>query len=1197
MWLRRRFRWPFWALTRVILPAIILFGIAAGILYVRLLNGPISLKQIAEPIARAISVDMPGLKVTIEDASVMLSDGRGLEFRLRNVKLADTRGVTIAQAPDAAMSLSIPALWSGRIAPARIILIEPSLVLQHSRENGISLTFEDASKVAAGSGSTISQTDVAAALGALLTQTASSTGTASYIRGIGMRNATLAIDSAGRRASFRLREADIGMDRRRDGSLLGASIVVDSPKGPWRMTLVANRDTASNTVSLNVKLTDLVPGTLATAWPLLDQLSVVDLPVRGNATLKISGAGEIVSAVADIELARGSLAPGWPGGARMPIEGGRISLEYDNASRRLQLLTSRISSGSSWASFSGIAQLSAEAGLNWPFELAATEGQLAAPEFGIPAHPLEAFHVRGRFDGRSGVLDLAEAVLKVAGGQISMTGRVPMAYAGTKLMLQGRMSAMSLQAMKLIWPSVIAPAARQWSGKQILQGRLASGSFIVEDIGAGPERGRAGADGLRIGVSVEGAGVRIEPKPGFAPVEAQRVLVRLEGNALEVAAPDAVILTSPQRRLPIKSVRMVSSDVAAPAAFGELTFRALGPLPSALDLAEQQAARNGRSFALPGEGIDGKVDAQVRVLVPLGDELTPDDTKLEIKGRITDGRARDIIGSWDVNGATLAFEVTDQQLDTKGDIFVAGVSAKVAIKRIFAAAEAEQPPILLSANLGNADRTKLGLDINEFVVGEMPVEVLVSPRAQADAQVQVRANLSSAELRIEPLAWKKPPGRPATLQFEIVRPSRQRTELQGFRIVGEDLSLSGSMVLDGRNRLREFNFPELALHVVSKLRLTGVLKSENLWDVTARGQTLDARDFFKSLFSVSDTSARPPPPRPDQSSLELKVEIENVIGHHELSMRGLRMAVSNRGGRTIAMQARGVVDSAGRATGSAVEATIGMVGRERRLTARADDAGQVFRLIGFFPNMQGGKMQLDVNLDGSGAIEKNGRLNVRSFAILGDPVSGEAAGAFEGMGNRNQRRVERARLEFDSMNAPFALGNGQVIVKEADLRGQVLGVVVTGHADFGRQLVDIGGTYVPLQGLNSAIGYIPILGQILAGPRGEGVIGVTFRVAGPMSRPQITVNPASIIPGILREMMKMNNPDPRIRPRETPTAAPPPAGQPSQKRSPTGGPSSAGSAAKTKPIPGSPPTVDPNGGWSSSTVKPATPRPATPRTN
>ncbi|CAN0336625.1 unnamed protein product, partial [Phaeothamnion confervicola] len=375
---------------------------------------------------------------------------------------------------------------------------------------------------------------------------------------------------------------------------------------------------------------------------------------------------------------------------------------------------------------------------------------------------------------------------------------------------------------------------------------------------------------------------------------------------------------------------------------------------------------------------------------------------------------------------------------------------KLTLNRIFAATEGEQPPILLTANLDTADRTQLGLDVNDFIVGEMPVDILISPRPQGEPQILLRANLAKSELVIEPLAWKKAPGRPATLQFEIVRPTKQRTELQNFRIVGEDISMSGNLVLDARNKLREFSFPELTLHVVSRLQLSGNLRTDNVWDVNVRGQTLDGRDFFQSLYAFDNLRSKPAPPRKDQSGLDLKAEIDNVLGHHDLALKSLRMQMQNRGGKTVAMTARGIVESSSREAGKPLDVAISQAPREpRRFIARSDDAGQAFRLIGFFQNMVGGTMQLDMNLDGSGDAEKTGRLFVRNFAILGDPVAGDGPDNADNRNNRRtQRQVVRSRLDFDSMNAEFRLGNGQVIIREADLRGQVLGVVLNGRADF-----------------------------------------------------------------------------------------------------------------------------------------------------
>ena len=81
----------------------------------------------------------------------------------------------------------------------------------------------------------------------------------------------------------------------------------------------------------------------------------------------------------------------------------------------------------------------------------------------------------------------------------------------------------------------------------------------------------------------------------------------------------------------------------------------------------------------------------------------------------------------------------------------------------------------------------------------------------------------------------------------------------------------------------------------------------------------------------------------------------------------------------------------------------------------------------------------------------------------------------------------------------------------------------------GKLAILVGGG--PAPGINSVIGAFPILGPILAGPRGEGVIGMTFAITGPMSNPQMIVNPLSgFLPGILREMMPMTNPS-KVSPR------------------------------------------------------------------
>ncbi|MGF1996240.1 hypothetical protein, partial [Enterococcus casseliflavus] len=60
--------------------------------------------------------------------------------------------------------------------------------------------------------------------------------------------------------------------------------------------------------------------------------------------------------------------------------------------------------------------------------------------------------------------------------------------------------------------------------------------------------------------------------------------------------------------------------------------------------------------------------------------------------------------------------------------------------------------------------------------------------------------------------------------------------------------------------------------------------------------------------------------------------------------------------------------------------------------------------------------------------------------------------------------VQREVIEFERMKVPFAIGCGQLVIADAYLRGPLIGVNLVGKADFKQRLLNLGGTYVPLQG-------------------------------------------------------------------------------------------------------------------------------------
>jgi AsmA-like C-terminal region len=1245
-------------MAKVLLPVLMLACLGLGLLYVRLLNGPVSLQFLAEPIARSIGTELPGYGVVIEDALVRLTDSGGMEFRLRNVRFTDSDNRAVAVAPLAAINMSMMALKSGRLAPARIVLIEPRLLLSYSEQGGLNFRVPELIEPAGTQPLEPDKTAPAAAnpppgnpkisgavtgatesarldLGRLIAERAQrarqQSDAVSFLRAVGVRNAKVALDFAGSRSIWSIPEADLDLSHGKRRSTLAGRASVASATGPWTMSFRVEDAEKEQTVSLQVAFADFVPRGLMTILPDVAGLDILDAPLQGEAQFTYATTGALQVARAQVELGRGTARFSAAPEDQIPIESGRLLMHYDPVKGRVEIdqasaiwgahrprvvvpgIADAAQAGQSRVTLKG--QISkaptAEAADAWDVDLSSTEGTLDSDDPTAAALPLEALQFQGRLTPANSRLRITKALIRAGGTEVSTTGEV-FGASGTKsagIKLDGKIGAASVPTAKVLWPLPLATKARAWVLRHVTKGRLLGGSFQIA-LMASDDRDPArrnlpasakpplklGVDD-RISLTLEAADAQFFPARGVSAIDAPRVLVRIEGDSMEIAIPDGStqVVAGPanaSRRVTFKAARLTAVDLPGPRTPTEIVFRAQGGLQGALDILDQEKINLGPASAgLSAEGIDGKVDAQIKISLPLMSGIERSDIKVEAKARLTDGRAKNLAGSYDINGATITLDTGEKAIEAKGDLLIGGVPAKLTWQRVFGVPDDKQPPLRVTAKLDNADRNALGMDVNSVVQGEVPVELTVTRGAKGETQAKVRADLSAADMVLEELSWRKPPGRSAVLQFDIgkdiakdgTRSPRIKTELQNFKLVGDDIAVDGWLGLDAKSKPVEFHFPDFSLNVVSRLDIGGVLRPDNVWDIKARGQTFDGRELFKSLFSVGQVGGKAvEPPRKDQPGADIKAEIETVIGQSEISMRNLKLQAQRRGGKLTTLNATAGVDGGKPLDISVVQAAP----NQRKMVATSDNAGQVFRLIGFYPNMNGGQMRLEVNLDGQGTAEKTGLLFVRRFAILGDAVVGQVLQSPDEVQSAQNRRggsrgPVRETIDFDTLQVPFKVGHGQFILDGAQVRGPLLGASITGKADLRAQRLDLGGSYIPLQGLNAALAGVPLLGQLLTGPKGEGIMGVTFAVQGPMSAPQVLVNPLSMLaPGPFRDLFQMSPQNTTITPRDDK-----PAAVPIPRKSSVGPAANEPVRAPTAPTAPKKPIVKPEvgGSWSTGT--------------
>lgn len=1201
--------------TRLLLvftPVVLLALLAAIVGYVRLLHGPISLKVLAGSIERGIGAEFGDLSAAVDDAVLRLTDGHDFEFRLVNLRLTESDGSIVMSAPIAAVALDLAQIAKGQFVPRRVELIDARLSLSYAASSGLALSFDEAVGLPENTpqpdavmpvpnaaapetpgtppGSAIGKRiDVARALADYTARARRGSDATSYLREIALKNASLRLEHEGQVSEVSVRELAIDLDHRARRSLISSTATIESDRGPWSLSLLSEDSEKTGQLLVKVSIRDFVPSAVGRAAPALALLKALDLPMAANASFELATNGDLKSAEAAIELGRGQFDFGADIAAPLRVDAGLLQFAYQPEASRVTLLPSTLKWGDSHLSIAGRFDHdpAAPSTGQWTYELNGLAGVLAAEEFGVGGIPLQSLSMRGRILTEENRVDLQEFRLAAQDSELVVAAKYSVPKTGgAGVQFAGQLSAATAELIKVIWPSGINSESRNWFGRHVVSGRLKSAQMTYGTGEFAAENAVVLPSGLRQSMSltadVESAQIRPFERSAAVVVSGPGQ-IRINDRVLQITLASAKLSggQSATKPLALDGAQFSVSDVFDPAAKGTLTWRSKSELSVALSAFAVLPDAQVPDLAGMAGAIDGKFEGQFEIKVPFGQLTHADPLEVTGSARITDVRSRQKIGIVSVQSGTIAVDLNEKGATANGDLILNGVLAKLAWKRSSEDQDNVPQPLTLTARLDNSDRKQLGIDVNDYVQGEVPVEVTIGGGDSARDAIRVRADLSPAELMISELAWSKPAGREAELRFEIVPGTTHKTELQNFKLTGDSIAVDGWIGLGPDNKVQQVRFPNFSLNVVGRLEVEAKRGPKNIWTANARGATFDGRDFFRSLFRVGTPSAAPVKPAENQGGLDLNVSIDNVIGHTGVSLRGLRMDVSRRAGRLTALNARGTLDG-----GQPLAALLtDQPGGKRRILADSTDAGQALKLVGFYPNMQGGRVRLEVDLDGRGAAEKTGVLWIDDFKILGDQVVAEVISGAEGQEGPaigvavpGQRRVVREVITFDRLKLPFAVGYGQFVIEESYLRGPVLGATMRGKVDYGAERVNIGGTYIPLQGLNNMLGGIPIVGQILSGPRGEGVFGITFAIQGPMQQPQVIVNPLSMVaPGIFREIFQMTNPNTKVLPRG-PTTPSVPVDQRVRASSSVGG-------GEQRPVQGSamPPVID---GWSSDTVVP-----------
>lgn len=754
------------------------------------------------------------------------------------------------------------------------------------------------------------------------------------------------------------------------------------------------------------------------------------------------------------------------------------------------------------------------------FDVTGGPGQISMPDqFDAPV-PLERLSLRGRLDAGGDRLRIDSAAVDLGASQLAaslslsglITGRTPKTGA---LTISGHVSTGNITVSTLgqYWPKQAGRAAREWVVENITEGVAESGKvdFRLRVLG------NAEAVAIdRLEGSFDGSGVTLHYLKPLPPIENAGGHASFTDKEFGVAFTNGAV-----GRLMVRGGKLRITGLDAEDQLIEVNGIAAGPLPDVLTLLDHPRLGYTSELGLDPAGTSGSATAEMSFSFPAKKDIGFDQVKMAVKGEAQDVELSRALFEQNVSAGALAIDLDNDGMDVTGDIRLAGLPASLQWRENFTLDEAEyQSRFVLDGSATAAQQRALGLDLRPYLDGPVAGEVVFTRFDDVRTVANADLDLTRTTLDVPELIWRKEPGEPGRAHFVVAFVDDQPTEISDVAV------MAGTLAAEGRARLaaggtgiesaelRRLELGRTSLHDVNVVftpdrpEITiagGVIDAEPLMAREDGAKRTEAAGADQAPSAVEEEAGDPlllSAPRLDRVILGEGRELSNVsllLDHDGSHWQRIVVDASLRGGSAFAVRYQ-------------PEPSTGKLG----FSVIAEDAGEALRAFDVIDNVVGGRLTVvGEAVEDEPRRPLRGRAEISQFRLVRAPTLARILTLATLTGFVDVLTGEG--LLFSRFTGDFVKTDGRLEVPLARAYGPSLGLTATGNLDFDANTVDMQGTIAPAYVVNSILGNIPLIGDLLQGGKGEGVFAATYHARGSLSEPDISVNPlAALAPGFLR---------------------------------------------------------------------------------
>ena len=1112
--------------TLVVAVVLGLFG-----LYLRLIQGPMSVSFLNSRIEAAIATTLPDVKVKLGDASLAIDARTNVpHLAFDNITVRDSNGNLIANAPHAAITLNSGELLSGTISPKSLELIGARISARRNVDGTLVLGFNapqdqaasqtqgtsdpNAPSKAGGDPATEGRETSGSTLLNLLDQH-DAKNTISALEDIRISDAAINFYDDGNAATWFAPKAELSFQKKPYGFVILAKADVATNAKPWHAEISATYRHDVQKFEISSTLDNVIPATVARKIFALSQFAALTTPLSGHVDFGLDANGTLLAGSGEFQAAAGRITLPDVFADPIAIDEGALRIAYDPQVTAFNIANSTLVVGGRGIDLSGqVKPLRGDDG-----KLSALAIKLAtrngASTNGKVANALVD---RIEFAGQASVdkarLEIEDLVIMSGNTGLRMRGNITGGEKSPGIHLAGRVRDVSDDLLKLLWPPIVAPRSRTWINDNVSNGTISEGTFQINfdenGLAAAKEAHHNPPGSLDFRFSLKDITTHyFKSLPDLQSASGQ---AHLQDNSFNLDIDQGFAKLDSGETIKLNSGSFEASDLQVQTIEGLFKLDLEAPISAMLTLATNPDLKmiNAESLSnLPVASGLGHVKLELQM--PLEKDPPKEDVRLKTDVNVSEVAIANLVPGVDLTGGTFDIAVNQEKIDISGPAKINGQPSQITWSK---PREGGVAIARITTTLDDKSREKLGLKLADYLTGPVAVDATLNRDQNGALVVDVKADLSEAAMHVPTLSWSRPPTAGTTSSFHVVSTDQGRS-IQNFKLDGDGLHLKGTIELFKDGKLKAVSMNEIKLDEDNIFSVRAI-PGDGTTDLTISGTNFDARPYIKAVLAAAPKAAGPATAKGSSQDFTMRAHFDKVIANRGESLKDVTATLRARGGRIAEANIQGNF-----LNGQPITATVVPLPQGREMRVKSNDAGSTLRAANFYSRIAGGTINFSALIGNEeGSPMRDGNVTINNFEVRNEATLAD----LDKRGKPQKSGPRSEAVSFSTLSLPFSADDKFIRFKDGTVRGPTMCATADGVIRKADNALDISGTVVPACGLSRALNNVPVIGDILSGGNyNEGIFGVTYAMGGTFANPQIQMNPISALaPGIFRRLFDFN---------------------------------------------------------------------------